>query len=79
MELLLLIQTHSLETVTIACELAIEEKTTQLAAIINLINRLIEPEIKPLPLTQRYPKLTVLPQANCKRYEQLMSYGGVSI
>ncbi len=78
-ELLLLIQTHSLETVTIACELAIEEKTTQLAAIINLINRLIEPEIKPLPLTQRYPKLTVLPQANCKRYEQLMSYGGVSI
>lgn len=78
-ELLLLIQAHSLETVTIACELAIEEKTTQLAAIINLINRLIEPDIEPLPLTQGHPKLTVLPQANCKRYEQLMSYGRLSI
>ena len=64
---------------TIACELAIEEKTTQLAAIINLINRLIEPDIEPLPLTQGHPKLTVLPQANCKRYEQLMSYGRLSI
>ncbi len=59
--------------------MCIEEKTTQLAAIINLINRLIEPDIEPLPLTQRYPKLTALPQANCKRYEQLMSYKGVSI
>lgn len=78
-ELLLLIQTHSLETVTTACELAIEEKTTQLAAIINLINRLIEPYIEPLSLTQHYPKLTVLPQANCKRYEQLMSYRSGSI
>lgn len=73
--LLLLIQTYDIETVTLACELAIEEKTLQLSAIINLINRLTETTIDPLTNTQSYPQLQVLPEANCQRYEQLLSKG----
>ena len=71
-ELLQLIQTHDIELVTRACEQAIEEKTTHLVAIINLINRLVEPCIEPINLSRNYPLLTVLPEANCQRYEQLM-------
>jgi hypothetical protein len=78
-ELLLLIQIHSMEIVTLACELALEEKTLQLPAIINLINRLTEPDYKPLDNTQNYPQLKILPEANCQRYEQLRSYPGVRV
>ena len=74
-ELLLLIKTCDLETVTLACELALAAKTTQLPAIVNLINRLIEPDIEPLPDVQSYPKLDVPPEANCQRYEQLRTTG----
>lgn len=74
-KLLLLIQTHDMETVTLACEHAIAEKTFQLSAIINLINRLTEETIEPLTDTQHYPQLQVLPEANCQRYEQLLSQG----
>jgi transposase len=77
--LLQLIQAHNIELVTTACERAIEEKTTQLAAIINLINRLIEPCIDLIDIPRNYPQLTVLPQANCKRYEQLLRFGGSSL
>jgi transposase len=78
-ELLLLMQTHGMDIVTTACELALEEKTTHLAAIVNLINRLIEPTIESLGDTLRYPKLHVLPEANCQRYEQLRVQQGVPV
>lgn len=71
-ELLELIQIHGIELVTLACELAIEEKTTQLSAIINVINRLAEPDVKPVNIPNDYPSLNVLPEANCQRYEQLL-------
>jgi len=71
-ELLQLIQTYDMDTVTLACELALEERTTQLPAIINLIHRLIEPTIETLSSTQHYPQLVVAPEANCQRYEQLL-------
>ncbi len=71
-QLLLLIQTHNIELVTAACEQAIEEKTTHLVAIINLINRLVEPCVDPIDIPPNYPQLTVLPEANCQRYERLM-------
>ena len=57
-DLLLLVQTHDIETVSAACELALEEKTTPLSAIINLINRLPESDIAPLSDTQKYPQLS---------------------
>jgi transposase len=72
-ELLQLIQTYDMDTVTSACELALENKTTQLPAIVNLINRLTESDSEPLLDTQHYPQLRVLPEANCQRYEQLLS------
>jgi len=75
-ELLQLIQTHGIETVTLTCELAIEEKTTHLPAIINLINRLTEPEVTPVNIPDNYPPLSVLPEANCQRYEQLLGKTG---
>jgi hypothetical protein len=72
-ELLLLIQTYNMEIVSTACKMAIAEKTTQLPAIVNLINRLSEPDIALLTDTEKYPQLTVLPEANCQLYEQLRS------
>jgi len=78
-QLLQLIQVHDIELVKAACELAIEDKTTQLAAIINLINRLVEPNVSPITIPKHYPTLSVVPQANCKRYEQLLSQTGVTL
>ena len=42
-QLLLLIQDYGIESVTVACERAIEADTTQLSVITNLIHRLVEP------------------------------------
>ncbi len=72
-KLLLLIQAYDMETVASACELALENKTTQLPAIVNLINRLTEADSEPRLDTQHYPQLQVLPKADCQRYEQLLS------
>lgn len=67
----MLVQEHGIETVEIACDLAVEQNTLRLPAIINLINQLVEPVIDPLPETQCYPQLQVRPEAGCKRYERL--------
>ncbi|MCK5667192.1 MAG: hypothetical protein KAI17_27085, partial [Thiotrichaceae bacterium] len=72
-ELLLLVQTEGLDTVDMACEIAIEDKTTHLSAIINQIHRLTDVEIKPLQDNMYYPKLEMPPQANCERYNQLIN------
>ncbi len=71
-ELLLLIQTEGVDTVAMACELAIDDKTTHLSAIINQIHRLTDVEIKPLDDNLKYPQLKNPPQANCERYNQLI-------
>ncbi len=73
-ELLQLIQAHDIDTVTRACELALESKTTQFAAIVNFINRLTESSSEPLLDAQHYPQLQFLPEANCQRYEQLLTH-----
>ena len=70
-ELLLLAQQHGIATVEVACELAVEQKTIRLPAIINLINQLVEPDIELMPTTHSYPQLQVTPKADCKRYEML--------
>jgi transposase len=76
-ELLLQIQVHGMELVGVACKQSLERKTTQLAPIINLINRLAEPSIEDSLNTDNYPTIEVLPQANCQRYERLLQ--GVSV
>jgi Mu transposase-like protein len=70
-DLLLLAQQHGIATVEVACELAVEQNTIRLPAIINLINQLVEPVIEPMPTTHSYPQLQVTPKADCKRYEML--------
>ena len=70
-DLLMLVQDHNIEIVEMACELAVEQKTLRLAAIINLINQLVEPSIEQLPQSVCYPQLQIVPLADCKRYEQL--------
>ena len=77
-DLLMLVSEHGLEAVDMACELAVEQKTIRLSAIINLLNQLAEPAIEPLPQTHDYPQLQVPPQADCKRYEQLGPTGEVT-
>ncbi len=70
-DLLLLAQEHGVEAVEMACELAVEQSTLRLPAIVNLINQLVEPVIAPLAETCRYPQLADPPEANCERYEEL--------
>ena len=70
-DLLLLAQQHGIATVEVACELAVEQNTIRLPAVINLINQLVEPVIDPMPTTHSYPQLQVTPKADCKRYEML--------
>jgi len=76
-ELLLLIQDRGIELVTAACELAVEAKTLQLSAIINLINRLTETESPARLELPKYSQLQTPPEANCRRYNQLLVNQGV--
>ena len=55
-----------MEEVVTACELALEEKTLHLPAIVNLIHRL-QKHIE----RSAYPKLQALPLADYQRYERL--------
>lgn len=70
-DLLLLAQDHGIEVVEIACELAVEQDTLRLSAIINLINQLVEPAVAHPDQGYNYPQLTLRPEADCKRYEML--------
>jgi transposase len=77
-DLLLLALTHGLDVVEMACELAVEQHTLRLPAIINLINQVLEPVIHPPADTHGYPQLTLRPEADCKRYEALCAAGAVA-
>ncbi len=76
-DLLMMACEHGIGTVEIACDLAVEQNTLRLPAITNLINQLVEPVIDPLPQSHCYPQLQVMPEADCKRYEQL--YAGTQV
>lgn len=77
-DLLLLALEHGIDVVEMACDLAVEQRTLRLPAIINLVNQLLEPTIAPLAETHAYPQLTLRPQADCKRYEALCAAGRVA-
>jgi hypothetical protein len=70
-DLLLMVIEHDIETIEMACALALEDKTTHLPAITNLINQLIETMVDPLPKPEDYPQLKEPPEANCERYQEL--------
>ena len=75
-ELLMLVQEHGIDAVGMACDIAVEQNTLRLPAIINLINQLTEPVIEPLSEAHFYPPLQVAPKADCKRYEVLYAAQG---
>lgn len=75
-ELLMLVQEHGIDVVGMACDMAVEQSTFRLAAIINLINQLVEPVIELQPEAHSYPSLLVTPKADCKRYEVLYAAQG---
>ncbi len=77
-DLLLLALEHGTGVVEMACDLAVEQRTLRLPAIINLVNQLLEPTIAPLAETHTYPQLTLPPEADCKRYEALCAAGRVA-
>ncbi len=74
-ELLLLMLEHGVETVDVACDLAMEQNTLHLPAIVNLIHRIIEPMPEAMPASERYPLLRCPPVADCARYDSLVSSG----
>jgi hypothetical protein len=77
-DLLLPALEHGIDVVEMACDLAVEQRTLRLPAIINLVNQLLEPTIAALADARTYPQLTLRPEANCKRYEALCAAGRVA-
>ena len=74
---LLAIAPHGLEAVTVACDLALEDKVISADYILNLLGRL-----SPTPLLASVPtpdtlQLTHEPVANCNRYDSLLE-GNIS-
>jgi hypothetical protein len=66
-----MIPIEGLETVLVACELALELGTVSASIILNLIYRLKHP-LPPAPLC--IPENLILqhaPKADCKRYDEL--------
>ena len=76
----MLYHNHGADTVLMACELAFEYGTMQLSAIIALVHDLAEPQdANELAEAERsFPPLALPPQADCQRYDQLLSSGGVA-
>ncbi len=76
-ELLTLYREHGPDAVEMACELAVEYGTLQLSAIIALLHDLTDPESAEEMADEAvsYPQLHLPPEANCHRYDQLLSTG----
>jgi len=71
-ELLLMAQQHSLDTINNACEQSLAEGTGQLATIVNIVHRLTEQQRPAALNVVNYPRINALPVANCHRYDSLM-------
>jgi transposase len=71
-ELLLLARQIDLDTLTVACELALEQHTVNTAIIINLMHRLRHP-LPVSPLSAVTLTLTLEPKADCQRYDRLLT------
>ena len=76
-ELLMLYQQHGQNALEMACELAVEYGTIQLSAIIALLHALTEPEGAKEMTDDEVAchHLQQPPEANCHRYDQLLSKG----
>lgn len=70
--LLLAVQDHGLEAVTVACEFAISDKVLSTDYIFNLLNRLRPNPTPPAIQTPENLRLQCEPEANCQRYNTLL-------
>jgi hypothetical protein len=70
-ELLLAGRQHGLETLEVACELALEQGTLTAAVVLNHLHRWLSPRPpETLPTPERL-RLTLEPAADCARYDRL--------
>ena len=68
---------YGLEPVASACTQAIEDRTVSADVILAILSRRHdEPKPEPVQLPAQLPLLTLIPLADCKRYDRLMK-GGV--
>jgi len=72
-DILLMAQHHSLETVNTACELALADGTGHLSTIENIVHRLTEQQQPAALNVVNYPRIDSMPEANCQRYDGLIS------
>lgn len=70
-EILLALQEHGMERVSVACELALEHGTVTAPVILNHIHRLASP-VRPTACVPTTLTLKTLPVANCQRYDLLL-------
>lgn len=65
------IREHGLETVSMACELVIEQGTISAPIILNHVSRLVSP-VRSVPQVATTLGLNITPAANCQRYDSLL-------
>ena len=70
-EILLALQAHGMERVSVACELALEHRTVTAPVILNHVHRLASP-IRPVTQVPTPLTLQTAPAANCQRYDSLL-------
>lgn len=73
--ILLSIAQHGLEEVSVACELALSDKVITADYILNILGRLYPTPLNSIIETPDNLKLTHEPDANCNRYNTLLSGG----
>jgi hypothetical protein len=71
-QILQAIQTDGLEAVSVACELALEEKAISADYILNVLSRLRPSPDAPVIATPAHLQLTQEPLADCQRYNGLL-------
>jgi transposase len=75
--ILTVVRRYGLESVASACTQAIEDRTVSSDVILAILSRRHdEPKPEPVQLSAQLPLLTLIPLADCKRYDRLMK-GGV--
>lgn len=72
-ELLLMVQRYDLDSVNAACELALEQGTGHLPIVLNILHRLTEQQQPKSLNVVNYPCIQILPEANCQRYDRLIT------
>ena len=70
-EILLALQEHGMERVSVACELALEHRTVTAPVILNHVHRLASP-VRPVTQVPTSLTLQTAPAANCQRYDSLL-------